>query len=65
MKKEYIKPTIISRNVRLQNYMHTVSGARTTTGLNNSKAGWKEIEIGVNNDDVSEIWGGSAGEFTN
>lgn len=64
MKKEYISPTIVEKDIYIQCFLHPVSGARTVTGLNNDRAGWEEEnQIGVSNDGTDEIWQNNQSEF--
>lgn len=51
MRKEYVKPTSIERDVCMaKHYMVALTGARTITGANNAAAEWTETDIEVNND---------------
>lgn len=54
MKKEYIKPTSIYRDVCIQPILHVVSKAKILTGANNAATeGWDGgKDIGVNNDNM-------------
>lgn len=56
MKKEYIKPTSMDRDVYIQPILHVVSAACLTTGANNAATdGWNGgYEIGVNNGEIED-----------
>lgn len=63
MKKVYVHPAIIVRDVNMSVYMHQISRAKTTAAPNTSNTfndGFHDID--VSNDTGSEIWNNS-GEF--
>lgn len=66
MKKVYVAPEIVVRNVKMARFMvNQLSGARTNGALNTDNRKFEYNGIDVSNDTGSEIWNndGLSGEF--
>ena len=55
MKKVYVNPTIVVRNVNLQHHINQISGAKTEGPWNGDEGSYNGI--GVSNDTNDELWG--------